>query len=122
MTTGVFLSILSAGTIIACLWFQIFNDSNWQTSKTIHNQRYRKVGKSRYYELTNFSVANSFGGTYTDFRQSGKYNQYLNFDILLHLFLKTPRKEELMIFKILVWCKIKEQISNKISSEGEKSI
>jgi rhomboid protease GluP len=85
MTTGVFsFNFLSAGTIIACLWFLLFND-NWQTSKTIHNQRYRKVGKSRYYELTNFSVANSFGGTYTDFRQSGKYNQYLNFDIFFFI-------------------------------------
>ena len=40
-----------------------------------------KTEKARYYKLTNFSVAPYYGGTYTDFRQSGKYNQYLNFDI-----------------------------------------
>ena len=45
-----------------------------------------KVEKARYYKMTNFTVATYFGGRYTDFRTSGKYNQYLNFDI----FFVTP--------------------------------
>jgi rhomboid protease GluP len=78
-----FFQFLSAGTIIACLLVS----QNYLTTATGKLQRLstindiEKVEKSRYYKLTNFSVANYYGGTFTDFRQSGKYNQYLNFDI-----------------------------------------
>lgn len=80
-----------------------------------------KVEKSRYYELTNFSVANYYGGTYTDFRQSGKYNQYLNFDIFfVNPILKDTSEKINKIPKYWYGVNFKEQISNKISSEEKE--
>jgi rhomboid protease GluP len=80
-----------------------------------------KVEKSRYYELTNFSVANYYGGTYTDFRQSGKYNQYLNFDIFFVTPILKDTSERIDdIPKYWYGVNFKEQISNKISSEEKE--
>ena len=80
-----------------------------------------KVEKSRYYKLTNFSVANYYGGTYTDFRQSGKYNQYLNFDIYFVTPILADTTENIYeIPKYWYGVNFKEQISNKISSEEKE--
>jgi len=79
-----------------------------------------KLEKSRYYELTNFSVANYYGGSYTDFRTSGKYNQYLNFDIFFVAPIIADTSEQITdIPKHWYGVKYQEQISNKISN-GEK--
>lgn len=76
------------------------------------------VEKARYYKLTNFSVATYFGGTYTDFRTSGKYNQYLNFDIFFVTPIISDTSEHITdIPKHWYGVKYKEQISNKISNE-----
>lgn len=80
-----------------------------------------KVEKSRYYELTNFSVANYYGGTFTDFRQSGKYNQYLNFDIFFVTPILNDTSERINdIPKYWYGVNFKEQISNKISNEEKE--
>lgn len=77
-----------------------------------------KVEKARYYKLTNFSVATYFGGTYTDFRTSGKYNQHLNFDIFIVTPIIADTSEHITdIPKHWYGVKYKEQISNKISNE-----
>lgn len=80
-----------------------------------------KVEKSRYYELTNFSLANYYHGSYTDFRQSGKYNQYLNFDIFFVTPILKDTSERINdIPKYWYGVKFKEQISNKISSDEKE--
>lgn len=80
-----------------------------------------KIEKARYYKLTDFVVAPYFGGSYTDFRTSGKYNQYLNFDIY---FVTPILKDSTEIIKNIpkYWygVKFKEQISNKISNEEKE--
>ena len=77
-----------------------------------------KVEKARYYKLTNFSVATYFGGTYTDFTTSGKYNQYLNFDIFFIAPIIADTSEHITdIPKHWYGVKYEEQISNKISDE-----
>lgn len=80
-----------------------------------------KVEKSRYYELTNFSLANYYAGTYTDFRQSGKYNQYLNFDIFFVTPILKDTSERINDIP-KYWCGVKftEQNSNKISSDEKE--
>ncbi len=80
-----------------------------------------KVEKSRYYELTNFSLANYYAGTYTDFRKSGKYNQYFNFEIFFVTPILKDTAERINDIP-KYWCgvKFKEQISNKISSDEKK--
>jgi len=80
-----------------------------------------KTEKARYYKLTNFSVAPYYGGTYTDFRQSGKYNQYLNFDIYFATPILKDTSERINdIPKYWYGVKFKEQISNKISNEEKE--
>lgn len=118
-----FFQFLSAGTIIACLLVS----QNYLTTATGRLQKLstindiEKVEKSRYYELTNFSVANYYGGTYTDFRQSGKYNQYLNFDIFFVTPILKDTSERIdNIPKYWYGVNFKEQISNKISSEEKE--
>jgi rhomboid protease GluP len=80
-----------------------------------------KVEKSRFYNLDNFAVAPYFGGTHTDFRTSGKYNQYLNFDV----FFVTPilnDTTERIYSTTKYWYGVKyhKQISNKISNEEKE--
>lgn len=71
--------------------------------------------------MTNFSVANYYGGTYTDFRQSGKHNQYLNFDIFFVIPILKDTSEKINdIPKYWYGVQFKEQISNKISSDEKE--
>ena len=87
-----------------------------QTLSTISD--IHKVEKSRYYKLTNFTVATYYGGAYTDFRTSGKYNQYLNFDIFFVTPILNDTTERIsLIPKHWYGVKYHEQISNKISNE-----
>ena len=72
--------------------------------------------------LSKFSVAKYYGGSYTDFRQSGKHNQYLNF----HIFFVTPiikDNSEKINTNPKYWYGVdfNEQISNKISNEEKEN-
>jgi len=118
-----FFQFISAGTIIVFL----IVSQNYLTTATGKLQKLstirdiEKVEKSRYYTLTNFSVANYYGGSYTDFRQSGKHNQYLDF----HIFFATPilklTSERInAIPKYWYGVNFNEQISNKISNEEKE--
>ena len=118
-----FFQFLSAGTIIACLLVS----QNYLTTATGKLQKLstikdiEKVEKSRYYKLTDFSVANYYGGTFTDFRQSGKYNQYLNFNIFFVNPVLNDTSERINdIPKYWYGVNFKEQISNKISNEEKE--
>ncbi|PBJ09040.1 hypothetical protein [Flavobacterium sp. ACN6] len=77
-----FFQSLSAITITACL----INSQEYLTTATGTLQKLstvtdiEKKRKSRYYKLTNFSVATNYGGSYTAFSRSGRSND-LNFDI-----------------------------------------
>ncbi|CAA9197777.1 rhomboid family intramembrane serine protease [Flavobacterium collinsii] len=119
-----FFQILSAGTIIACLMVS----QSYLTTATGKLQKLstitdiEKVEKSRYYKVEKFSVAKYYGGSYTDFRQSGKYNQYLNF----HIFFVTPIVKNTLekintIPKYWYGVDFNEQISNKISNEEKEN-
>ena len=75
----------------------------------------------RYYKVERFAVAPYFGGSYTDFRTSGKYNQDLNLDV----FFVTPilnDTSERIDSKPKYWYGVKyhKQISNKISNEEKE--
>ena len=118
-----FFQFLSAGTIIACLLVS----QNYLTTATGKLQKLstirdiEKVEKSRYYTLTNFSVANYYGGSYTDFRQSGKHNQYLNFNIFfITPILKDTSQRINTVPKYWYGVNFNEQISNKISNEEKE--
>jgi len=119
-----FFQFISAGTIIACL----IASQNYLTTATGKLQQLSsikeidKVEKSRYYKLNNFSVATYFGGTYTDFRTSGKHNQYLNFDVYFVTPILSDTSERINdIPKFWYGVKYHEQISNKISDEEKES-
>ena len=87
-----------------------------QTLSTIND--IDKVEKSRYYKLTNFAVAPYYAGAYTAFRTSGKYNQYLNFNVFFVTPILSDTAEPInSIPKHWYGIKYHEQISNKISNE-----
>lgn len=87
-----------------------------QTLSTIND--IDKVDNSRFYKLTNFTVAPYYVGAYTDFRTSGKYSQYLNFDIFFVTPILNDTAEEISSLpKHWYGVKHHKQISNKISSE-----
>lgn len=80
-----------------------------------------KTEKVRYYKFTDFAVAPYFGGSYTDFRTSGKYNQYLNFDVYFVTPILNDSTEIIKnIPKYWYGVKFKEQISNKISNDEKE--
>lgn len=115
-----FFQIISWGVMTAMLFVsQAYLTTATGKLETISSiKEIDKVEKARYYKLTNFSVATYFGGTYTDFRTSGKYNQYLNFDIFFVTPIIADTSEHITdIPKHWYGVKYKEQISNKISNE-----
>lgn len=118
-----FFQFLSAATIIACLLVSQ-NYLTTASGKLIELSTIsdiNKTEKARYYKLTNFSVAPNYGGSFTDFRTSGKYNQHLNFDVyFVTPILKDTSKTITDIPKYWYGVKFKEQISNKISPEEKE--
>lgn len=115
-----FFQIISWGVLTAMLFVsQAYLTTATGKLETLSSiKEIDKVEKARYYKLTNFSVATYFGGTYTDFRTSGKYNQYLNFDIFFVIPIISDTSENITdIPKHWYGVKYKGQISNKISNE-----
>ena len=119
-----FFQVLSWGVMMAMLMvsqaYLTTATGRLQVLSTIGDMA--KAEKARYYKLTNFSVAPHFGGTYTDFRHSGKYNQYLNFNTYFVIpILKDTSEKITGIPKYWYGLKFNEQINSKISAE-EKEI
>lgn len=90
-----------------------------ESIKNIH--QIDKTETARYYKKDKFAVAPYYGGSYTDFRTSGKYNQDLNFDV----FFVTPilkDTSEIISNTPRYWYGVKyhKQISNKISNEKKE--
>ena len=115
-----FFQIISWGVMTAMLFVsQAYLTTATGKLKTLSSiKEIDKGEKARYYKLTNFTVATYFSGTYTDFRTSGKYNQYLNFDIFFVTPIIADTSEHITdIPKHWYGVKYKEQISNKISNE-----
>ena len=80
------------------------------------------VEKVRYYKISNFEVDQHYGGgTYTDFRTSGKFNQDLHFDIyFVTPIVSDTSKLITAIPKHWYGVKYQEQISNRISEEEKE--
>lgn len=76
--------------------------------------------KARYYQISSFQVATSLGGSYTDFRTSGKSNNRLHFDV----YFVFPIVKDASLQPVgspLYWYGIKysEQVSNRLD-DAEK--
>jgi rhomboid protease GluP len=80
-----------------------------------------KVEKTRYYTLASFDVAPAYGGSYTTIRETGKNNQYLNFDIYFVIPITVNSSEEINETpKYWYGIKFDKEISNNISSEEKE--
>jgi rhomboid protease GluP len=78
--------------------------------------------KARYYRIAEYSVAPYYGGSFTDFRTSGKYNQHLNFDIYFVTPILSDTTERITgIPKNWYGVKFSEEISNRISPEEKEN-
>lgn len=118
-----FFQIISWGVMTAMLFVSqsYLTTATGKLKELSTIQDIDQVEKSRYYKLTNFAVAPYFGGSYTDFRTSGKYNQHLNFDIyFVTPILKDTNETITKIPQYWYGVKFKEQISNKISNEEKE--
>ncbi|MFN3588817.1 MAG: hypothetical protein ACK4UP_05500 [Spirosomataceae bacterium] len=81
------------------------------------------VEKVRFYRLNDFTLAPSSRGSFTNFRTSGKYKQYLNFDIYFVIpILKDSSERIIYIPKYWYGVKFKKQISNNISDEKKEKM
>lgn len=119
-----FFQLISWGILTAMLFISqaYLTTATGKLQKLSDIKEIEKVGKARYYKLSNFSVAPYFGGTYTDFRTSGKYNQNLNFDVYFVAPVLSDTSERINdIPKFWYGVKYHEQISNKISDEEKES-
>ncbi len=119
-----FFQLISWGVLTAMLFISqaYLTTATGKLQKLSDIKEIEKVAKARYYKLSNFSVAPYFGGTYTDFRTSGKYNQDLNFDIYFVTPILSDTSERINdIPKFWYGVKYHEQISNKISDQEKES-
>lgn len=119
-----FFQMISWGVMTSMLFFS----QNYVTTATGKLQTLTSIEEidtlenSRYYKLTNFFIAPYFGGSYTDFRTSGKYNQDLNFDVyFVTPILKDTTKRISSNPKHWYGVKYHKQISNKISNEEKEA-
>ena len=119
----VLLQFISWGMMTAMLFVSqaYLTTATGKLESIINIQQIDKIETVRYYKIDKFAVAPYFGGSYTDFRTSGKYNQDLNFDV----FFVTPilnDTSERVDSKPKYWYGVKyhKQISNKISNEEKE--
>jgi rhomboid protease GluP len=114
-----FYQFLSWGVMIAMLFisqsYLTTATGKLQTLATIDDMG--RVEKSRYYKITNFVVADYYGGSHTDFRTTGKRNQHLNITV----FFVYPILNDTAAYinptpKSWYGVKFKKQINNKQSS------
>ena len=74
--------------------------------------------KTLYYKLETFSVAPNLGSTYTEFKVSGKHNNYLNFNVYFVIpIFKDSTERAYDVPKYWYGIKYKKQISNILSAE-----
>lgn len=87
---------------------------------TIHD--IKKIERVRYYKIKHFTVATYFGCSYSDIRQSGKYNQYLDINIYFVAPIIVDSFDRLQLIPTY-WYGVKfaKQINNKIADENKKT-
>ena len=121
---NLFFHIISAGTITACLLvsqsYLTTSTGKLQQLSTIND--INKVENARYYKLSSFTVAPYFGGSYTDFRTSGKYNETLNINIYFVAPILGEAKYYESTHKQWYGVKYKEHISNKLDNEEKERL
>lgn len=82
-----------------------------------------KREKARYYKIGHFAVAPYYGGSYTDFRTSGRYNENLNIDVYFVAPILSDTSEKITGMP-RYWYGVKygKQINNKLSNEEKEKI
>lgn len=114
-----FYQFISWGVMMAMLFisqaYLTTATGKLQTLTTVSDMD--KLEKSRYYKLAKFDVADYAGGSYTDFRVTGKRNQHLNMEIFFVCPILNDQSEQINA-KPKYWYGVKfnRQIDNKISS------
>lgn len=79
------------------------------------------VDKAKYYKINEFDVVPRYGTSFTDFRASGKYNQYLNFNTYFACpIVNDSSARPNSLPKYWYGVSFKEQISNKITPEEKE--
>ncbi len=120
-----FFQFFAGGTIVACLVVSqaYLTTAAGKLQKISKITDIEKLEKSRYYELKDFSIDRNYrGGSYTDWRMSGRHSQRQH----VYIFFVSPIVEEKSQFSDSIpkyWYGVKftKEISNRISSnEKEK--
>ncbi len=114
---------LSAGTIIACLMVSqaYLTTATGKLQQLSNIKEIDKVVNSRYYKWTISLLLLITVAHIPTSGQSGKYNQYLNFDVYFVTPILADTSENIYeIPKYWYGVKYHEQISNKISGEEKE--
>jgi hypothetical protein len=77
--------------------------------------------KSRYYAIKNLEIGKKYGGSYTDFRASGKHNERLNFDsYFVYPILDSKDQEVSKDHVFWFGVEFRKDISNRLSNEEKE--
>lgn len=118
-TRRIVFQLIAAFTITAML---LISDSYLKlaTGKMIELNSVEQLAgaKAKFLRIHNITVDTTYGSVHTEFRVSGKSNEYLNFEsYFVHPF-KVARTENQLKYWYAV--KFKEQISNRLSTEAKE--
>jgi rhomboid protease GluP len=124
--SGRFLLLFIAwGVLTALLFFSqaYLSTATGKLSEINKPSDIEKYEKVRYYRINSFYVAPFYGGTYTNFRRSGKGGKKLNFEVFFvkpMLDIKTNRLEG--AHKYWYGLKFQKQICNNIESKEKERL
>ena len=99
---------------------EYFKTASGELSELHYIEDFRS-NKTSFVTVAEFDLEKQYGSAYTDFRPSGKHNQYLNFDAYFVLPIVSPVANTQ---NLEYWYGVKftEQISNKISEEKKEKL
>ncbi|MEM9299191.1 MAG: rhomboid family intramembrane serine protease [Bacteroidota bacterium] len=111
--------MIAWGTIVAMMIVSN-NYLKTATGKLVELDSFEQITdlNARFVKIKEIELNRDFGSAHTEFRASGKYNQYLNFDsYFVYPFASQDADGK---YKYWYGVKIKEQISNKIEPEEKE--
>ncbi len=117
------LLIAAIGFAASVIIQQIYFSTATGKLATLENvEEFNADEPARFYTFKNFEVATNYGGAYTDFRTSGKYNQFLDIAVFVAYPIVADTAADVAEAKLWYGVKFTEQIGNKISYEEQDSL
>jgi len=117
------LQMLTWGTMMAtmCISQSYLTTASGKLANLSSIDQIAKLEKTRYYKINNFSMAPYFGGVYTEFSTSGKYNNEFNFNVFFVTPIVGDTNKRWSTYPKVWYCvKFHERVSNRLSNEEKQ--